>query len=171
MRACAAAAGCAAALAALTALPAAAAAPPSDDRGYIDSTARCASPDTAVVFGTTGDSRVAICRSPGGAYEYRGVRVRDGARLVLPATSSGGGVFVADNDGIEYMVTSKELVISSGSKVLRDEPWVDFHGAGDMPSSTSSTPSTPSSTSPSNPTAEPEPPSDPLPAEVGGSGS
>jgi hypothetical protein len=44
---------------------------------------------------------VAICKSPGGQYEYRGVRVRDGARLIVPASQSGDG-FVADNDGMTY---------------------------------------------------------------------
>ena len=36
------------------------AAPPSDGQGYINSTARCAMPDTAVLFGTTDTSRVAV---------------------------------------------------------------------------------------------------------------
>ena len=60
------------------ALAAPTAAPPSDAQGYVDSTARCATPDTAVLFGTTTTSRVAICQIAGGEFEYRGVRVRDG---------------------------------------------------------------------------------------------
>ena len=39
------------------ALAAPTAAPPSDSEGYVNSTARCTSPDTAVLFGTTGSSR------------------------------------------------------------------------------------------------------------------
>ena len=68
------------------------AAPPSDSQGYVDSTARCTKPDTAVIFGTTDTSRVAICKTAGGEYEYRGVRVSDGAKsvsythLTLPTT-------------------------------------------------------------------------------------
>ena len=62
----AAAAGCLTLLA--LGVPSAAAAPSSDSQGYVDSTARCTSPSTAVVFGSTEGSRVAICKSPGGAW-------------------------------------------------------------------------------------------------------
>jgi hypothetical protein len=135
-------------------LPAATAAPATDDQGYVDSTARCTPPNTAVLFGSSETSRVAICKTPGGQYEYRGVRVRDGARLIVPASQSGDG-FVADNDGITYTVSSKSLVVSLGTNVIREEPMVDFH--------TTETPAAPPVTS--TPTT-PLPP--PLPAEVGG---
>ena len=59
------------------------AAPSSDAQGFVDSTARCAAPDTAVAFGRTDSSRIAICESPDGELEYRGVRVRDGANAVV----------------------------------------------------------------------------------------
>jgi hypothetical protein len=63
-----------------------------------------------VFFGSTETSRVAICKAPGGQYEYRGVRLRDGAKLIVSASQSGDG-YVADNDGgITYTVTSKSLV-------------------------------------------------------------
>lgn len=138
-------------------IPWANAAPSTDAQGYIDSTARCASDDDTVVFGSTATSRVAICGLSGGKYEYRGVRVSDGAKLVIPATRSDDGSFVAENDGVEYLVTSKSLILSVGSRVLREEPMVDFHGAGAPEAPQSSTPSTPL------------PP--PLAAEVGGSGA
>lgn len=122
-----------------------------------------------VVFGSTESSRVAICRDTDGDFEYRGVRVRDGARLVVPASRTSDGAFTASNDGIDYLVTSDALVVSAGEKVIRDEPMVDFHEAAS--SGTSSGPSSGTSTeSPSTssePTATtPLPP--PLPAEVGG---
>ena len=128
-------------------LPSATAAPAADDQGYVDSTARCAPPNTAVLFGGTDRSRVAICKTPGGQYEYRGVRVSDGARLIVPASQSGDG-FVADNDGITYTVTSKALVVSRGNKVIREEPMVDFHRpetpvAPAAPPPTTTTPTTP----------------------------
>ncbi|WP_445168870.1 hypothetical protein ACTXG7_05830 [Mycolicibacterium sp. Dal123E01] len=151
----------------LTALPQAGAAPAFDSQGYADSTARCS--DTAVLFGSTDSSRVAICKTTGG-YEYRGVRVRDGAKLVLSATSAGSGSYTAVNDGITYTVSSSSLTISSGGAVVRKESWVDFHGPATSQSSTStsSTPTssaaTPTSTTPMSTT--PLPP--PLPAEVGG---
>ncbi len=139
-------------------LPSATAAPTADDRGYVDSTARCTSPNTAVLFGSTESSRVAICKTPGGQYEYRGVRLRDGAKLVVPASQSGDG-FVADNDGMTYAVTSKSLAVSLGNKVIREEPMVDFHRPG--------TPVAPAAPPPTTTTATtPLPP--PLPAEVGG---
>ena len=130
------------------------AAPTTDDQGYVDSTARCSSPATAVLFGSTDSSRVAICKTSGGQYEYRGVRVRDGARLIVPASQSGDG-FVADNDGVTYLLTAKSLVINLGDKVIREEPMVDFHRPG-IPAAPAAPPTT---------TTTPLPP--PLPAEVG----
>jgi len=135
-------------------LPSATAAPTTDDQGYVDSTARCSSPATAVLFGSTDSSRVAICKTSGGQYEYRGVRVRDGARLIVPASQSGDG-FVADNDGVTYLLTAKSLVINLGDKVIREEPMVDFHRPG-IPAAPAAPPTT---------TTTPLPP--PLPAEVG----
>ena len=140
-------------------VPSAAAAPDFDDQGYIDSTARCSSTNTAVEFGSTEASRVAICQGPDGDYQYRGVRVRDGARLILSAEQTDSGAFVAENDGIEYTVAAKSLIISVGEKVIREEPWVDFHSPN---SATTTTPSTsPTKTAPLPP---------PLPAEEGGGG-
>src|SRR4051812_31309780 len=138
-----AAAACSALL--LTALPPAGAAPAFDSSGYLDSTARCS--DAAVLFGSTDSSRVAICKTSGG-YEYRGVRVRDGAKLVLSASGGGDGSYTAVNDGISYTVSSSSLVVSSGGSVVRKESWVDFHGpqtsnsttATSAPATTSSVP-------------------------------
>ena len=108
------------------ALPSATAAPAADDQGYVDSTARCAPPNAVVVFGSTDTSRVAICRTPGGQYEYRGVRIRDGAKLIAPASKSGDGEYVADNNGISYTVTANSLIVSSGNQTTREERVVDF---------------------------------------------
>jgi hypothetical protein len=139
-------------------LPSATAAPPTDDHGYVDSTARCTPPNTAVLFGSTDSSRVAICKTPGGQYEYRGVRVSDGARLIVAASQSGDG-YVADNDGITYTVTSKSLVVRTSNKVIREEPMANFHRP--------ETPAAPAAPPPSTPTTTtPLPP--PLPAEAGG---
>jgi hypothetical protein len=145
-----AAAACAALLG--IAMPSATAAPAFDDHGYVDSAARCTTPDVAVVFGSTATSRVAVCETTDGEFEYRGVRLRDGAKLVVPASRSNDGAFSAENYGITYMVTANSLVISAGTKVIRDEPMVDFHGP--EPPQAPDVPETPL------------PP--PLPAEVGG---
>jgi hypothetical protein len=150
----------------------AAADPATDDRGFVDSTARCEAPATAAVFGYTASSRIAICKSPSGQYEYRGVRVADGARLITSAKPTDGG-FVAENEGITYTVTSKALVVRAGGQVIRDEPMVDFHGQGPAAPAAPALPAAPAapSTQPSAapPVVEPTtslPP--PLPAEVGG---
>jgi hypothetical protein len=154
--------------------PFAFAVPQSDEQGYIDSTARCSSPNVAMAFGVTASSRVAICRTPTGEYQYRGVRVRDGAKLILPASSSGDGMFVADNDGIIYTVTSSSLAVGDGDEILREEQMLDFHGpsGAEMPSSpaTSAPPvaATPRTSATTAPTTTWQPP---LAAEVGGSGS
>lgn len=161
----AAAAACAALL--MTALPHAGAAPSFDSQGYLDSTARCG--DAAVLFGSTDSSRVAICKTSGG-YQYRGVRVRDGAKLILSASSAGDGSYTAVNDGITYTVSSSALTVSSGGSAIRREPWVDFHGpqTSKSPASTSTSIPTTSAAPTTTPTSTtPLPP--PLPAEVGGS--
>jgi hypothetical protein len=163
------------------AVPLATAAPSSDSQGYVDSTARCSAPDTAAAFGSTAMSRIAICKTAGGRYQYRGVRLSDGAKLILPATASGGG-FVATNDGITYTVTSNSLTVSAGSTVIRQEPMVDYHGpqspAPSSPSSSSPTTTSPTTSTTIGPPTTPTPSAPtstgpalpPFPAEVGGSG-
>jgi hypothetical protein len=155
--------------------PAADAAPPAtDDLGFVDSTARCVAPSKAVAFGSTSSSRVAICRDDAsGQFQYRGVRVSDGARLILAAKSTDHG-YVAENDGITYTVTSSALVVTSGGQQVRDEPMIDFHGtAGSATPTTSAKPgATPTTSVQSSAAPEtvtpttPLPP--PLPAEIGG---
>lgn len=170
--------GFAAAGAALLAVSApAGAAPESDSQGYLKSFARCAAPEVPVIFGATSTSRVAICADPDGDYSYRGVRVRDGAQLELPATRSGSD-YVAFNEGQSYSVTSEALVFSVGDDIVREESWTDVHQPGGS-SDSGATPGTTSSTVTSTtsvpttvtktvtPTSTtPLPP--PLPAEVGG---
>jgi hypothetical protein len=137
--------------------PVAVAAPATDASGYVDSTARCASPNQAVMFGSTATSRVAICETPSGKYEYRGVRLSDGAKLIVPASQT-GDEFTAENNGITYFVSEKSLVISAGTRLIREEPMVDFH----QPQGTAASAPTPTTST------KPLPP--PLPAEVGGDG-
>lgn len=158
------------------------AAPPSDGQGYVDSTARCTKPDTAVIFGSTDTSRVAICQTAGGDYVYRGVRVGDGAKLVATATKTSGDTFVAKYDGVAYTVTPQALSVTAGGNTFRTETWTDYHGP-QAPASTSGTtgtgttgttkPSTsgtaaPSTSASSAPKTSSAPLPPPLPAEVGG---
>jgi hypothetical protein len=153
------------ALLSFAALPAAAA-PASDTQGFIDSTARCAAPSTAVAYGRTDSSRIAVCKSPDGKYQYRGVRVRDGAKLITAATATGDGEYVAANNVATYTVTSEVLTVAIGDDVVREETMLEFHGPA-----TSTTPASPGAGPvPAKPTpTTPLPP--PLPAEVGHRGA
>jgi hypothetical protein len=119
------------------ALAAPTAAPPSDGQGYVDSTARCTKPDTAVLFGTTESSRVAICKTAAGAYEYRGVRVRDGAKLIAAASQTSSDTFVVDSDGVKYTITPTALSVTANGDTYRTETWSDYHGPQSPASSTS----------------------------------
>jgi hypothetical protein len=146
--------------------PAAAADPSTDALGFVDSTARCAAPDTAIVFGSTANSRVAICKTTSGKYEYRGVRISDGAKLVVPASASGDGRYVAESSGITYTVTSSALVVSQGNQEIRREPMVYFQGPKTPAASPG--PSAPAAPPPSAAPTPTKPLGPPLPAEVGG---
>ena len=125
--------------------------PPSDGQGYVDSTARCTAPDTAVIFGATDTSRVAICKTSGGGYQYRGVRVRDGAKLIAAATTTSDDTFVVKNDAATYTVTPEALSVTVNGNTIRTETWVDYHGpqapAGTSKSSTSTSATTTATTS------------------------
>jgi hypothetical protein len=113
--------------------------PPYDSQGYVDSTARCTKPDTAVIFGTTDTSRVAICKTAGGTYEYRGVRVSDGAKLIVTASQISDGDFSAKNDGVTYTVTATSLTVSAGGSTIRTESWTDFNSPQSPATSTTGT--------------------------------
>lgn len=177
-----------------------AAAPPSDTAGYVNSTARCTAPDSAVLFGTTQSSRVAICKTAAGSFEYRGVRVSDGAKLIAAAKQTSATTFVVSNDGVSYTVTPTALSVTANGDTFRTETWTDFHGpkapapststasgsaSGSAPTSaskpstaasaTASAPATagPATTAPSSAAAPSSavPLPPPLPAEVGGGSS
>ena len=128
-------------------------APPWDGEGYVNSTARCTAPETAVIFGATESSRVAICKTASGSYQYRGVRVSDGARLITTASQTSTNSFVANNDGVKYTVTPTALSVTANGDTFRTETWTDYHGPQAPASSTStSTTATPSTSSSATPT-------------------
>ncbi|WP_166427987.1 hypothetical protein [Mycolicibacterium mucogenicum] len=162
---------------ALAGSPLVVAEPATDAQGFLDSTARCPTGDTAVAFGSTASSRVAICRSAGGEYQYRGVRISDGAKLIVAASADGRGGYTATSDGITYTVSAKSLDISAGSQSIRSEPMTFFRSGGPLPGAAAATPApaappvgappTPVTGAPAPVPTTPLPP--PLPAEVGGS--
>jgi hypothetical protein len=96
-----------------------------DDRGFIDTDVRCEVPQSAVAFGRTEQSLVAICVDPAGHYEYRGARLGDDAVLTVVAEPTVPGEFFAQKDGVTYTVTAKELVIKS-DEWMRTEPVLQF---------------------------------------------
>ncbi|MBU3749614.1 MAG: hypothetical protein FGM52_04050 [Mycobacterium sp.] len=132
----------------------------SDEYGYPDTAARC--DDTAVVFGRTAQSLVAICRAPDGLLEYRGVRLSDQAELTLPATRGADGTISADNDGVSYSVSPEALLVSEGDAVLYRSRWLEFGEPGptDATPSSAPAPSPTASAAPSTPAA-PATPSSP----------
>ncbi|MFL0291848.1 hypothetical protein ACJH6J_12440 [Mycobacterium sp. SMC-18] len=157
---------------ALAGSPLVVAEPATDAQGFLDSTARCPTGDTAVAFGSTASSRVAVCRSAGGEYQYRGVRISDGAKLIAAATADGQGGYTATSDGITYAVSAKSLDISAGSQPIRSEPMTFYRSGGPLTGTAAATPApvgtptTPVTGAPAPVPTTPLPP--PLPAEVGG---
>ena len=153
--------------------PLAAADPATDTLGFVDSSARCAAPSTAVAFGSTANSRVAICKNAAGQYGYHGVRISDGAKLIASASASPDGSYVAKQDGVTYTVTSSALVVSDANGVIRRESMVSYHGpkTASAPAGTPQTPAAKPQAPAAAPTSTatstaPLPP--PLPAEIGG---
>jgi hypothetical protein len=103
---------------------------PSDNQGFINSSARCEGALIGAAFARTEGSLVTICSDQKGNYQYRAVRLSDGAALSLPAESTGPSKFVASNEGVTYSLSTAELVITAGDTVVRDEPVIDYREPG-----------------------------------------
>ncbi|TFV54560.1 hypothetical protein E4P42_25540 [Mycobacterium sp. PS03-16] len=99
---------------------------PADDRGFVDTAAYCQGAAVATAFGRTADALVAICAGPGGELQYRGVRLRDDAAVMLTAQSDGAGRFVADNDGVVYTVSPTELTVTVADSTLHRQPMLEY---------------------------------------------
>ena len=98
-----------------------------DDRGFIDTAARCDSPKSAIAVGRTQQSLVAICVDPRGHYEYRGVRLKDGSEIDVSGAVMQDEKYVAHNADVTYIFSAKELMILQGwGWVVRKEPMVAF---------------------------------------------
>jgi hypothetical protein len=103
-----------------------------DQRGFVNYAARCDGAQTAVAMGRTARSVVAICAGADGDYEYRGVRVGDGATLTTPAARTDQG-WVARTGGATYSVTAADLVVTSGGKVIYRDTWIDYQQPAQPP--------------------------------------
>ncbi|MGV0739451.1 hypothetical protein ABQF35_23000 [Mycobacterium syngnathidarum] len=98
----------------------------SDGSGFLDSQARCADTQTARAIGRTERSLVVICLDRTGRLEYHGVRLSDKAALAASADLTPGRRFVARNYQVNYSVSPTELLVTSGSAVLKREPMVEY---------------------------------------------
>ncbi|WP_231737617.1 hypothetical protein [Mycobacterium sp. IS-1742] len=97
-----------------------------DDRGFVGTAAYCQGAAEATAFGRTQDALVAICSSPDGQLQYRGVRLEDDAALMLDAAAAGAGGYSAENEGVVYWVTATELVVTSGDTTLHRQPMIEY---------------------------------------------
>ncbi len=103
--------------------------PPVDARGYVDSP-RCGANETAALIARTDRALVVICESAGGAYEYQGVRLSDGASLELDDVRPIPGGFEVRNGGTTYRLSPTELVVISGEELQSRDPMLDYRAAG-----------------------------------------
>jgi hypothetical protein len=104
-----------------------------DDKGFVNSNARCAGTQTVVALGRTERSFVVICANENGQYEYLGVRLSDDAVLKATAETTPAHEFLARNAGVTYTVTPAELLVMTGDTVIRQEPMIDYHASGTVP--------------------------------------
>jgi len=98
----------------------------SDDKGFIDSSARCQGSQPAFAIGRTQGSLVVICREPAGRYEYLGVRLSDAAMLRTDAETDSARGFLAHRAGVVYSVSPTELKVTTGNTVLKREPMIEY---------------------------------------------
>jgi hypothetical protein len=99
-----------------------------DDKGFVNTNARCDGQQTAVALGRTERSYVVICGDTEGHYEYLGVRLSDEAMLRTAAETMSSQRFLARNADTTYAVSPNELLISSGDTVIKQEPMLEFRG-------------------------------------------
>jgi hypothetical protein len=97
-----------------------------DDRGFVNTDARCDGSQTAVAIGRTRGSLVVICGGRDGRYGYRGVRLSDDAVLKTSARATPTHEFIAQNASVIYAISPAELRITEGGAVLRQEPMIDY---------------------------------------------
>lgn len=103
---------------------------PVDDRGFVNSDARCDQSQTAVAIGRTPGSLVVICGDPSGQYGYLGVRLSDDAVLKTVARTTPTHEFVAQHKSVTYAISSSELRVTAGGAVIKQEPMIDYRGPG-----------------------------------------
>ncbi|HKP41077.1 hypothetical protein [Mycobacterium sp.] len=97
-----------------------------DDKGFVDSSARCEATQTAVAIARTPASLVVICSDQSGQYGYRGVRLSDDAVLTTAARAAPTHVFVAQHSAVTYALSPTELLVTTGATVIKKEPMIEY---------------------------------------------
>jgi hypothetical protein len=97
-----------------------------DDRGFVNSNARCEGNQSAVAIGRTNRSVVVVCKSPNNRYQYNGMRLSDRAALRLDDVRVTPQGFEARGDGAKYLISATELVAMTGNAVLTRDPMVEY---------------------------------------------
>ena len=97
-----------------------------DDRGFVDTSARCEQGQQAVAIARTTRSAMVVCRDADGTFEYQGVRLHDGASLQLDDVRVIPTGFEAHNDGTTYRLSSTELVVLTGEDLLSRDAIVEY---------------------------------------------
>ncbi|MGE2833991.1 hypothetical protein [Mycobacterium sp. SMC-4] len=97
-----------------------------DNRGFVDSEARCDSGVSAVAIARTSRAAIVICRDRAGDHEYRGVRLIDGAFLQLDDVRPMAAGFEARNNDTTYRLSPTELVVLSGETLQSRDPMVEY---------------------------------------------
>jgi hypothetical protein len=97
-----------------------------DDHGFVDTPARCDQRDQAVAIARTARAAMVVCRGPDGAYEYQGIRLRDGASLRLDDVRVIPAGFEARNDGTTYRLSSTELLVITGEELTSRDAIVEY---------------------------------------------
>ena len=101
---------------------------PVDDRGFVNSDARCDQSQTAVAIGRTPGSLVVICGDSSGKYGYLGVRLSDEAVLKTAARTTPTHEFVAQSKSVTYAISPTSLRVTAGGAVIKQEPMLDYRG-------------------------------------------
>lgn len=97
-----------------------------NDRGFVDSTARCDSGQDAVAIARTNRSAMVVCRVADGTLVYQGIRLRDGASLRLDDVRVIPTGFEAHNDGTTYRLSPTELVVITGEAQQSRDPILEY---------------------------------------------
>ncbi|TSD40519.1 hypothetical protein FFI94_033070 [Rhodococcus sp. KBS0724] len=99
-----------------------------DASGFVGTHARCGEGEHAAAVGRTAQSLVVICETSGSGYEYRAVRLADGATVSVADTRNDGYAFSAWNGDMTYTVSSGGLGIASNNRLIASEPMLEYRG-------------------------------------------